>query len=49
MIHKPLNPRDYLDKLYVARKEEIRGIVSIGDYSNSKIWGIYKREQMNTN
>ena len=31
MRHKPLNPRDDLDRLHVSRKERGRGLASIED------------------
>ena len=36
-MHKALHPRDGFDRLYVSRKEEVRGLVSIEDNVDASI------------
>ena len=36
-MHKALNPRDDVDRLYVLRKEEGRGLASIEDSVDASI------------
>ena len=36
-IHKALHPRDDVDRLYVSRKEGVRGLASIEDSIDASI------------
>ena len=37
-MYKALHPRDDIDRLYVSRKEEERGLASIEDCADISIW-----------
>ena len=39
-MHKALHPRDDIERLYVSRKKEGRGLASIEDYVDASIQGL---------